>query len=75
MALSLEALQAKRDELVSAIAAGVRVVTYRDRTTEYFSSVEEMERALAVIDREMEKLAPASAPPRTRYASFRRDGP
>lgn len=52
MALTTQQLEAKRDALISAIAAGVTEISVGDKTVRY-QSISEMRSALAVVESEM----------------------
>lgn len=67
MALTIEQLEAKRDALVSAIAAGVLEISVGDKTIRY-QSVSEMRSAKTVVESEMTLV---SAPTTKRVRQIR----
>ncbi len=56
MALTLAQLQANRDAIDSAIGRGELSVTFSDRTVMY-RSISDLQRARAIIDSDINKLA------------------
>ena len=66
--MTLADLQTKRDALVSAIAAGTTELTSGDKTIRY-QSIEQMQIALAVLDKEIAN-ATGSTRIRTTLAQF-----
>ncbi|MHB2169951.1 phage head-tail joining protein [Alsobacter sp. R-9] len=54
MAASLDTLQARRDALLAAMASGVLTIRHGESLTTY-RSLEEMERALALLDAQIDQ--------------------
>jgi hypothetical protein len=68
--MTIPELQALRDELVKAIAAGLLELTSGDKTIRY-QSTEQMRAALAVIDNELAKVS-GSGTSRSTFTQFSR---
>ena len=66
MAVLLATLQAKRDALVLAMSSGESMVRYADRSVTY-RSVEEMQKALAFLDSEIEAAGGSARSDRSSY--------
>jgi hypothetical protein len=71
MALTLEQLETKRDALVLAISSGELSVRFESRQVQY-RSIEEMQRALAFLEGQIEKLTGTAIGQRVSYVTVRR---